>query len=66
VDYNSSIISPECEGYKTSEPQKQRSRIRNKYKNRVINRVGNKVSTKVVRRVENKADTVVGGAMDYR
>jgi len=50
VDYNSSIISPEREGYKAPEPQKQR----------VTNRVGNRVAS----RVENKADTAVNGAID--
>lgn len=62
VDYNSSIISPEREGYKAPEPQKQRSesRSRNKYGNRVTNRVGNRVAS----RVENKADTAVNGAID--
>ena len=64
VDYNSSIISPEREGYKAPESQKQRSRSRNKYGNRAIKSVGNKVSTEVVSRVENKADTVVDGAID--
>jgi len=65
VDYNSSIISPEREGYKAPEPQKQRSksRSRSKYGNRVTNRVGNRVSSEVSR-VENKADTVVNGAID--
>ena len=68
VDYNSSIISPEREGYKAPEPPKQSSKnkssSKNQYRNKVISKVGNKVSSKVVSRVENKADTVVDGVID--
>ena len=62
VDYNSSIIAPEREGYKPKRV-KETTQSKSKMTSRIGNKVTNEVSSSV-NQVKSKANSTVDSAMD--